>query len=86
MKIELELPDYERRGLSYSWDEDFEIFVNYDKKYQTVNIIANTEGLISLARHILTLAQPEVPVGFHHHYDNMNSPDSELCNLIIMKK
>ena len=44
----------------------------------TVVITADTEGLITRARHLLTLAQEEVPVGSHLHYDTMTLEDGSL--------
>lgn len=37
---------------------------------QQVILRADKEGLITLARHLLTLAQDTVPSGAHIHYDD----------------
>ncbi|WP_295150361.1 hypothetical protein [Campylobacter sp.] len=43
------------KGLRLQWEKDFAISVNTLEN--EVNIRANKSGLISLARHLLTLAQ-----------------------------
>jgi hypothetical protein len=62
----MELPAYNPvTGLSYSWEDGFEIAVGSTPT--EVIISANPAGLISLARHLLTLAQEPVPDGSHLH-------------------
>lgn len=51
-----------------------------------VLISANNEGLLSLANHLLTLAQKEVPIGSHIHLDEYNSLEEGSIDLIIEKK
>lgn len=45
---------------------------------------ANAAGLISLAKHCLTLAQAEVPKGHHVHYDESNSLEEGSNELMKM--
>lgn len=60
------VPDYRSGGgLLLSWDENFEIAVSVSGA--EVAIKANRAGLVSLARHLLTLAQDEVHEGAHIH-------------------
>ncbi len=81
-KIELDKYD-ERLGLQLNWEDDFRIEVkNIDDEFF---LIANSEGLISLARHMLTLAQLDVPVGTHIHLDEYNSLEEGSANFIIEK-
>lgn len=51
-----------------------------------VLISANNEGSISLAKHLLTLAQSDVPIGTHIYYDKYNSLERDSIDLIIEKK
>ncbi|MCU0494065.1 MAG: hypothetical protein MUD01_20945 [Chloroflexaceae bacterium] len=84
MKLELYIPDYSpEQGLTFDWEEDFSIEVQHAEG--TVLIRANRSGLISLARHMLLLAQPEVPVGRHFHLDESNSLEDGSVELIIEK-
>ncbi len=63
----MELPAYDAvTGLSYTWEDGFEIFVDTTSSTEVV-IAANPAGLVSLARHLLTLAQESVPDGSHLH-------------------
>lgn len=50
-----------------------------------ISMEANREGLISLARHILLLAQDDVPNGSHFHLDEFNSLENGSLELIISK-
>ncbi|MFI1165379.1 hypothetical protein ACH4UM_17645 [Streptomyces sp. NPDC020801] len=62
----VQVPDYHpSKGLLLSWDEDFEITVSVSGS--EVSIKANHAGLVSLARHLLTLAQDQVHEGAHIH-------------------
>lgn len=47
--------------------DDYRIEVTVE--HDTVMIHANREGLISLAKHLLALAQPGVPTFAHFHLD-----------------
>lgn len=84
-KVQIEIPKYEGQGLRYIWDSDFIISAEYNHLTRTVTIQANQSGLISLARHLLTLAQPEVPIGFHHHFDENIPLEEGSVSLIIEK-
>jgi hypothetical protein len=66
MIMSLNVPDYSTQsGLRFEWDEGFEIGVEILRS--EVHLTANRAGLISLARHLLTLAQDGVPNGRHIH-------------------
>lgn len=84
MEIKIEIPDYsESNGIKYNWENGFEIEVkNTDG---IIKIIANKEGLKSLANHLLNLAQDEVPIGYHLHFDENNSLEEGSLELIIEK-
>jgi hypothetical protein len=60
------VPDYRPSGgLQFSWDDDFEIAVSVSSTEVTIK--ANRAGLVTLARHLLTLAQEGVHEGAHLH-------------------
>ncbi|WP_425556385.1 Imm32 family immunity protein [Hymenobacter ginsengisoli] len=65
MKVTLELPHYSpETGIRTQWEEGFTIATS-----GTVDCFvlkANKAGLVSLATHLLTLAQEEVPAGCHN--------------------
>jgi hypothetical protein len=84
MIIEINVPNYQKEeGLKYVWDDNFVIESSID--CNTITIKANEAGLRSLARHLLTLAQPDIPSGHHMHYDDLNSLEDGSCELIIEK-
>lgn len=84
MEIKIEVPNYsENNGIKYNWENGFEIEIqNIDG---VVKIIANKEGLKSLANHLLNLAQDDVPIGYHLHFDESNSLEDGSSELIIEK-
>lgn len=81
MKIEMNVPKYKLKdGLQLVWENNFSIKVVSDGE---VYIKANRAGLVSLARHLLTLAQEEVPNGCHIHLDENNSLEEDSVDLVI---
>ena len=81
-EIKLLIPEY-ANGIKAIWEDNFKIKTS--APFDTLTIEANREGLISLARHILHLAQDEVPSGAHFHFDQYNSLEDESIELIIAK-
>lgn len=84
MIIEINVPNYRKEeGLKFVWEDNFTIESSIDGN--TIIIKANEAGLRSLARQLLTLAQPDIPLGHHMHYDDLNSLEDGSCELIIEK-
>ena len=84
MEIKLKIPEYSDQGLKYEWENSFEIKTGINGR--EIIISANKAGLISLAKHMLTLAQDDVPIGHHMHLDEYNSLEEGSIELIIEKK
>lgn len=85
MKKEVEIIKYEAaKGIQFSWENNYTIEVK--KEENEVMIMANKEGLLSLAKHLLTLAQEDVPLGSHIHLDQHNSLECGSLDLIIEKR
>lgn len=81
-EILIEIPEYDpNKGIAYLWEAGFEI--STDTNGNAIKISANKEGLISLANHLLTLA--EAPIKGHLHYDDLNSLEDGSIELIIDK-
>ena len=81
--MEINIPKYNsNEGIKSTWEPGFEITV---KNEEEVTISANKAGLISLATQLLTLAQEEVPVGAHFHFDDYNSLEKGSSEMIIEK-
>ena len=84
MNITITVPDYEKHGhLRFEWEDGFEILL--EKHGGEVVIKANPAGLISLARHMLTLAQEAVPSGSHLHLTEGGELEEGSGDLIIDK-
>ena len=78
----INIPYNSEKGIEFNWEYGFEINTSFDKE---ILISANKAGLISLARHLLTLAQDSVPSGTHIHFDDLNSLEDGSIGLIIEK-
>lgn len=81
---EMKLPQYSSTdGLKLDWVNGFEIKSNVSEDGMV--IIANKEGLLSLANHLANLAQSDVPIGTHIHMDSLNSLEDGSDDIIIEK-
>lgn len=84
MKIEIEVPEYSPEdGLQMEWEPDTAITT--EVAYGAIRILANRDGLISLARLLLTLADAHVAAGYHWHLDASNSLENDSVEVIIEK-
>jgi hypothetical protein len=84
MIITIEVPEYATEtGVQWRWREGFTVAARIDDG--AVVIAANREGLISLAGHLLGLAQAGVPAGYHLHLDEYNALEEGSVELIIEK-
>jgi hypothetical protein len=68
-------------GLCLSWDPGTSITITQDGN--EILVKGNRPGLVTLARHLLTLAQPGVPQGAHMHLDEFNGLEPGSTELII---
>jgi len=64
------------------WEDDFCIFTKEDN--QNLIIEANEDGLVSLARHLITLIM-NCDNYSHIHLDEFNSLEDSSCELILQK-
>lgn len=84
MEIISDVPKYDKnRGISYAWTDGFEIQTSIENGVICIN--ANKEGLLSLANHLLNLAQDEIPPHHHMHFDEFNSLEDGSIHMIINK-
>ena len=81
-EIKINIPEYDD-AIELVWDDNYKIKTS--TPYDTITIEANRDGLLSLARHLLLLAQEEVPNGSHFHLDEFNSLEDCSVELIISK-
>lgn len=82
--MNINVPMYTKEGFVFAWEEGFSIRCTTNDF--GVCIEANKEGLISLARHILELAQEDVPEFEHIHLDEHNSLEDNSVELTIVKR
>ena len=79
----INVPSYDKRGFKFVWEDDAAIRCTV--RENAVYIEANKGGLISLARHILELAQDAAPEGTHFHLDEFNSLEDDSSEIIFSK-
>lgn len=84
MRVVLDVPKYKpESGFKFKWETDFAVKITVEKGVTTLS--ANKEGLISLANHLLNLAQDNVKPGTHFHLNEYNSLDKGSTELIVEK-
>lgn len=71
------------KGMQLKWEEGYSIKV--EQRNREILISANREGLLSLANHLIALAQEEAKKGTHFHFDEYNSIEENSIDLIIEK-
>ena len=84
MQITLEVPTYDpSRGIEYQWTAGFSIQTTVEQG--VIRIQANKQGFVSLASHLINLAQDNVTPGAHLHLDETNALEEPSCELLIEK-
>ena len=82
--ITIQIPIYTPEDrLKLEWEKDF--FIKIIQEDGTVMLQANQNGLGSLAKHFLCLADSRVPLHNHIHLDDSNSLEDGSSELIIEK-
>lgn len=79
--VALEVPAYAPTGLRTVWDDGHEISAHVTGT--GLHLRANPAGLISLARHLLVLAQEGVFSGAHLHLDSSNGLEEGSGEIIL---
>lgn len=80
----INVPSYDKSGFKFIWEDDAAIKCTVSNN--TVLIEANSDGLVSLARHILELAQGSTPEGTHFHLDEFNSLEEGSSEIVFVRK
>ena len=79
----IDVPQY-GPSFKFIWEDGFAIRCRLDDS--AVIIEANRAGLISLARHLLVLADENAPEFTHFHLDEWNSLEEKSTELIVVKR
>lgn len=82
--MDIFVPDYVNKSFKFVWEQNSAIKCTVNNS--AVVIEANKDGLVSLARHMLELAQEAVPNGAHFHLDEFNAFEDGSSEMIIVKK
>lgn len=82
MKIIVDIPDFDGNGIDVIWENGSNYIIKTEKN--TVTLMANKNGLISLGKQLLYMAYNynELPIWSHVHFDSFftkrNIDDVEL--------
>lgn len=80
--VDVEVEPYDpARGVRLVWDVGFEIEASCENG--EVMVRANRQGLVSLARHLLTLADDGVPRGSHIHLTGGQELEEPSLDLVV---
>ncbi len=84
MKVLIDVPNYDpSKGFIFNWENGYEIENKIQDKVAIIR--ANKAGLISLANHLLNLAQDDFPRGYQLHFDDHNCLEEGSNEFIIEK-
>jgi hypothetical protein len=84
MEVKLHINEYSAEtGIRLEWEDNFHIATEISG--DEIVITANKAGLISLAKHLLTLAQDDIQSGNHFHLDEYGGLESGSKELIIAR-
>ncbi|GGH06953.1 Imm32 family immunity protein [Pedobacter zeae] len=83
-ELRLNIPQYStEHGAVSNWEDGFVIKSEVVK--DQIIISANHAGLVSLAKHLLFLAQNETPINCHYHLDEYNSLETGSKEIVIYR-
>jgi hypothetical protein len=84
MIYQIEVTEYSpTQGVLARFEAGAEVTVS--TRNGVIFITANEAGLVSLARHLLTLCQETVPPGSHFHLDEFTTLENGSEELVITK-
>lgn len=85
MKVELHVPDYSpQQGFRLEYEDEYTIETQIEGG--VIIVKADRGGLVTLARLLLTLAQPSVPVGYYADLDDWSGLQAGSCRLTFVKR
>lgn len=83
-KINIDIPNYDGNGLDVIWEEGSKYSISVHDN--SVVILANKRGLISLAKQMLYMAYNELPKGSHVHFDSFFTQNKDNDFEFIIEK
>ncbi len=83
MIVKIDLPDYDENGIDIIWEEGSRYHIMVSK--ETVEITANKNALISIAKQMLYLAYNDLPSGSHVHLDSFFTGQQQDVELTIAR-
>ena len=82
--MDIKIPAYSSTsGVRLEWEDGSVLSVHQSGSVTTVS--GNHDGILSLARHLLSVAQARAPIGSHFHLDDGNTLEPGSTELIFEK-
>ena len=82
--ISIKIPAHKNGGFNFIWEDGFVIKTSITDD-GSFYLKANSAGLVSLARHLLALAQKELSPQYHFHLEEFTSLEDGSTEMIIEK-
>ena len=83
-KIKIDIPNYDGNGLDVIWETGAKYLISVNDN--SVVVLANKRGLISLAKQMLYMAYNELPKGSHVHFDSFFTQSNDNDFELIIEK
>jgi hypothetical protein len=86
LKITLDVPEFNEKSVDFVWNEKAKISLNIQSENE-IELLANKEGLLCLAKQLIYFAHNDLSFGAHVHYDPFSCGDGLIgdIELIISK-
>ena len=82
--VQIEIPDEEAgNGFLFNWTDGAEFESSFDG--EEFVLASNKEGLLSLANHLINLAQDKWPSGHHFHFDKGVELSDDSVVIVFIK-
>ncbi len=69
LPITVDIRKVDEHGLISNWDDEAKLWLSFDERVKTIGIAGNRAALSSLARHLLTLTQPDARPGYNLYWE-----------------
>jgi hypothetical protein len=69
LPITVDIRKVDEHGLVSNWDDGTRLWLSFDERDRTIGIAGNRTALNALARHLLTLTQPDARPGHNLYWE-----------------
>jgi hypothetical protein len=69
LPITVDIRKVDEHGLMSNWDDATRLWLSFNERDKTIGVAGNRAALNSLARHLLTMTQPDASPGFNLYWE-----------------